>query len=128
MGRAKRCIAGKTSSAIVERTITTMDYEEIFKHAAQALANFEIPDFDNFSEDDVFNAFSEVRWWSSEFDEWASFMREEINKTSNGQVKLINTSFYTGIRGANRQFILMKGDKEQKIVMGPYIPPITLWS
>lgn len=105
-----------------------MDYEEIFKHAAQALANFEIPDFDNFSEDDVFNAFSEVRWWSSEFDEWASFMREEINKTSNGQVKLINTSFYTGIRGANRQFILMKGDKEQKIVMGPYIPPITLWS
>jgi hypothetical protein len=104
-----------------------MNYEEIFKHAAQALANFEIPDFDKFSEDDVFNAFSEVRWWSSDFDEWASFMQEEVNKASNGQTKLINTSFYTGIRGPNRQFILNNGDRERKVVAGPYMPPIMFW-
>lgn len=102
-----------------------MDNEAIFKHAAQALANFEIPDFDDFSEDSVFTAFDEVRWWSSDFDEWSSFMQEEVNKASNGQVKLINTMFDTGIKGKNRQFILMDGNREQKVVMGPYIPPIT---
>lgn len=108
-----------------ERTTITMNYEEIFKHAAQALSHFEIPNFDDFSDENVFDAFCEIQWWSSDFDEWASFMQEMVNEASNGQVKLINTSFYTGIRGANRQFILMEGDREQKVVMGPYIPPIT---
>lgn len=101
-----------------------MDYEAIFKHAAQALANFEIPDFDNFSEDDVFDAFNEVKR-GDEYDEWFSFMQEEISRISSNSACLIETSFYTGIKGINHQFILKKDNKEQKVIVSLSVPPIS---
>jgi hypothetical protein len=103
-----------------------MNYEAIFKHAAQALARFEIPDFDNFSENEVCDAFSEAMS-GYHFADWLLFMQQEISDISGNSVEFAKASFTTGIKGINRQFILKKGDREQKVVVGPYMPPIMFW-
>jgi hypothetical protein len=104
-----------------------MENEAISRYAAQVLAYLKVPNFDDFSEDDVFEAFSEAMR-TSEFDEWMLLMQQEISNASNGSVSFVKTSFYTGIKGINRQFVLKSDGRQQKVVVCSSVPPISFMS
>lgn len=98
---------------------------EIYTHAAQALSNMEVPGFDDFDEEEVFEAFAYTPLIMG-YKEWFSEFQQLIKDMSNGQTKLIEQPFYTGIRGLNKTYLLTKGDVTKRVIIAQGIPPIEI--
>lgn len=100
----------------------------LLEEVAQSLAQVQVPTFASEDEDTVFETFCRL-FQLRPFD-WKVCMlwlRERIYTLSQRKLILEEVDFYTGIRGMNKTFLLKGGDIEQKVVLGPYIPPVTFW-
>ena len=111
---------------LFEKTFIYNRYHKIYKHAAFALAHFDLPDFSEYSEDDVFNAFLHLSTDSIIYQEWLSWFHALITSLSSQRVTLQTEKFQHFIQGPAWTFLLIKDNKQKKLVIGPYSPPYTI--
>jgi hypothetical protein len=103
---------------------TIFDNQNYYNVAFDALAKIRLPDFSDFDDERVWEAFNGLfDAYSQERLETLAYMSKEIDQRSEGTVSLKPAEFYTGIKGPNVQFELIKGDVTKKLYFGPYVPP-----
>lgn len=98
-------------------------YEHIYQHAIKSLANLQVPDFGEFDEEDVFNAFNCILL-ESNHPAWFGYFQQLLHDASNGQVTLVEILSYTGIKGLNRTYILTRGGIRKRLVVMSGVPPM----
>lgn len=100
-------------------------YEHIYQHAVRALANLQVPDFSDFDEEDVFDAFNGILL-PSRHRVWLEHILQLLSDTSKGQTTLIEKPSYTGIKGMNRTYILAKGETRKRLIIACGVPPMEI--
>jgi hypothetical protein len=96
----------------------------IYEHAAASLAKMEIPTFESYEDEYVWECFDYIGIPSKQ---WIADLKEAIKDHSQGQTELIDAEYYTGIRGPHLTFILKCGERERRLVIAPGVPPIEFW-
>ncbi|GEM_PF-4072591 len=115
---------------IRSRAVLLNTRAEIYERTAIALSKMEVPDFSDFSENDIQDAFWVVfiPGGSSADKIWLKELQDRVAELSGGTVRMHRSSakhFQQSVRGAAEYLILKKGKTKMKVVLGPYSTPIT---
>lgn len=100
-------------------------YEHIYQHAVQALAKLQVPDFSDFDEEDVFDAFNGILLPSSHA-AWLAHFQQLLHDASDGQTTMEEKPSYTGIRGMNRTYILARGEIRKRLIVMSGLPSMEI--
>jgi hypothetical protein len=101
--------------------------EELRLRAAQALANFTVPDYSKVDRETVAEAFQEVWAGFEAEEEWLMNFTLLIAELSEGKVALLAADadeFPWRIKGPASYLKLQRGEETQLLAIGPYAKPI----
>ena len=102
--------------------------ETLYERAASALSNMECPDFSDVDDETVFKAFHKKFNWFDVDEKWFYSFQERISALSNGTVQLQKADvedFSVRVKGPAECLLLIKGNKKQRVILGPYSTPIS---
>jgi len=100
--------------------------QTVRNRALASLANMECPDFSDLDDETVAKAFAEV-WGGWEADEeWLADFTKKLDLLGGVLLRKADyNTFSMRVKGPASYLELVKGDKVQKIILGPYSTPIS---
>lgn len=102
-------------------------HNEIYEHAATALAVGQLPDFSGYTKTAVAEAFTAAFDGLNVREDWLRWFSDRVRTLSDGKVTLEpadKSEFTTRVKGAAVYLHLIQGDQRRRLIIGPYAAPL----